>query len=217
MSSRLRVSSPDQETVLDTVVLMYFLLVGEGNLLAELLGDPLRAPRAVYDPEDRGLPEEAMRHIDLLSEMRQAVSHYETNARLSDIDPGLVDQIRHVDDLFDSGNMTVVDMSEDERAFAAALQSRDGIAGYDLRVPLGPGEAACVAIAWKRGWKIATDDTAALKVLEKLHGGHTYPYERIRKLLVRAAEMGHITKERANEIHAEMRDLGFWDSGIPFP
>ena len=48
------------------------------------------------------------------------------------------------------------------------------------------------------------------------NGGRDYPYERIRKLLVRAAIEGHTSREEANRLHDEMRTLGFWDSGQPF-
>lgn len=34
-------------------------------------------------------------------------------------------------------------------------------------------------------------------------------------LLVRAAEEGHISREEANQLHDEMRALGFWDTGQP--
>jgi len=104
-----------------------------------------------------------------------------------------------------------------ERRLAARLQSRDGAVQYGLRVPLGPGEAACVAIAWERVWTIATDDEDALKVLDQMHDGCTYPYERIRGLLIRSANEKLISTNEANEIHAEMRALGFWDSGLRFP
>jgi len=81
---------------------------------------------------------------------------------------------------------------------------------------LGPGEAACVAIAIERGWTIATDDADAFKVLDRLQGGQSYPYERIRKLLIRVADEGRISREEANRLHDEMCSLGFWDSGRPF-
>jgi hypothetical protein len=208
--------SSDPRFILDTSVLLYFLLVGQDDLLRQLDG-LLRVPTAVYDPEDRSLPEEAMSRSDLLSEMRQAIRHYEAAARSGAAPVALLGRVRRVDELFEIGQLEVVELVDEESSFAARLQSRDGVYEYGLKVPLGPGESACVAIASHRAWTVATDDEDALKVLDHLHGGRTYEYERIRKLLVRGVTEKRTTRARANEIHRQMRDLGFWDSGTPFP
>lgn len=81
-------------------------------------------------------------------------------------------------------------------------------------VALDDGEAACLAVAVERGWTLATDDGDALRVLERL--AHDHPYERIRRLLVRAAADGLVTEAEANEIHEEMTRAGFWDRVRPF-
>ena len=203
--------SSEQPSILDTVVLLYFLLVGQEALLTRLLGEPLRVPLAVYDPEERSLPPEALRHSDLLSEMRQAIRHYEVAARADPESSELLARLRLVDSMHEQGKLEVVDLSADERILAARLQSRREAADFGLRVPLGPGEAACVAVAFARGWTVATDDNAALTALRTL-SGPDYPYERIRKLLVRAVDEGLITRAEAREIHDQMRRLGFWDS-----
>ena len=106
-------------------------------------------------------------------------------------------------------------MTPEERLLAAKLESVDAL-DHGVRVPLGPGEAACVAISFERDWTIATDDSDALKVLKRLHRGRDFRYERIRKMLTRAAEEGHVTREEANRLHAAMRSHGFWDTGQPF-
>lgn len=207
--------------IIDTVVLMYFLLVGREALLADLMGRPLQVPLAVYDPEDRRPPEGTSPRSELLSEMRQAVRHYEAAAEAaadsesSDLEVESFDRIKRIDDLYDEGTLVTVAMTSEELLLAAQLQSSDTSA-HGLNVGLGPGEAACVAISHTRGWTIATDDADAFKVLDRLHAGHDYPYERIRKLLVRAADEGRISREEANQLHDEMRSLGFWDSGQPF-
>ncbi len=208
--------------IVDTVVLMYFLLVGQEGLLGDLLGRPLQVPMAVYDPADRARSPVPASRPELRSEMRQSVEHYETAAALAEESesPGhavkSLSRIKRVDDLYDEGGLMPVDMTQAEQLLAARLQGGD-VAEYGLKPRLGPGEAACVAIAFERGWTIATDDADALKVLDKLHRGRGHPYERIRWLLVRAADEGRITREEANRLHDEMRTLGFWDSGQPFP
>ena len=47
--------SSSSNHIIDTVVLLYFLLVNETDLLCALLGRPLQVPLAVYDAEDRGI------------------------------------------------------------------------------------------------------------------------------------------------------------------
>ena len=206
--------SSDDNHIVDTVVLLYFFLIGEEDLLCTLLGTPLCVPLAVYDPEDRDLPPTARRRAELLSEMRQVVGHYESSARLTGDDYSLT-RVSRIDSLHDEGALASVQMTLDERLLAAKLESDDALE-YGVRVPLGPGEAACVAISVERDWPIVTDDSDALKVLKNLHGNQDFPYERIRKLLIRAAEEGHVTPKEANRLHAAMRSHGFWDSGQPF-
>ena len=206
--------SSDDKHIVDTVVLLYFLLVGEEELLCTLLGTPLRVPLAVYDPEDRDLPPTARRRAELLSEMRQVVGHYESSAGLTG-DTDSLSRVSRIDSLYDESRLVSVPMTPEEGLLAARLQSADALE-YGVRVPLGPGEAACVAISFERGWTIATDDSDALTVLKKLHGSRAFRYERIRKLLIRAAEEGHVPREEANRLHAAMRSHRFWDSGRPF-
>lgn len=208
--------------IIDTVVLMYFLLVGREALLGDLMGRPLQVPFAVYDPEDRNLQGGASPRSELLSEMRQAVRHYEAAAEAaaesesSDHEIESFNRIKRIDDLYDKGSLVTVALTSEELLLSARLQSSDASV-HGLKVGLGPGEAACVAISYTREWTIATDDADAFKVLNRLYGDSEYPYERIRKLLVRAADEGHISSEEANRLHEEMRSLGFWDSGQPFP
>lgn len=201
--------------IVDTVDLLYFLLAGQENLLLKLLGEPLTVPVAVYDPEERGLPEHALQRSELLSEMRQAVRHYEIAAHGGHKDPDLVDRVRRVDDLYDTQRLAVVSLTSEERHLSAWLQSRDGVANHGINAAMGPAEAACVAIAWHRNWTIVTDDTDALTVLGELHDSH-FEYERISKLLIRAANSNMITADESNSIHEEMTRNDFWDHDRPF-
>ena len=206
--------SSDSRHIIDTVVLLYFLLAEQEELLVALLGHPLQAPLAVYDPEDRTLPPSARLRSELLSEMRQALRHYEGAASTGG-DAESLTRVARVDALHDEGSLVAVPMTGEEQLLAARLQSSEA-AEYGLRVPLGPGEAACIAISFARGWTIVTDDSDAFKVLDALHGKRVYRYERIRRLLVRAANQGLATREEVNAIHATMRAHGFWDLGRPF-
>ena len=202
--------------VIDTVVLLYFMLTGQERLLLQLLGNPLRVPLVVYDPEEERLPMPALQRAELLSEMRQAIRHYEIRARASSADRARFERLRTIDDLHREGLLETVSLEGDELQLAANLQSREAVARFTVRAPLGAGEASCVAIAFRRGWTIATDDNDALTVLSELHGGGNFAYNRIRSLLTRAGNEGFVTCEEANRIHEEMRSEGFWDVGKPF-
>ena len=203
--------SSDDLHIVDTVVLLYFFLVERFDLLVGLLGDPIQVPLSVYDPGEPRDATAALLRSDLLSEMRQSILHYEASARTTGDDASLV-RVARVD-----GRIRSVAMTDDERNLAASLQSRTNVKRYGIRYPLGPGEAACIAIARTRGWTIATDDTDALTVMKNLDTTPAFRYERIRKLLTRAANEGAVSKAEANDIHHEMRIHGFWDAGAPFP
>ena len=207
--------SSDESHVLDTVVLLYFLLADEEELLGELIGWPFRVPLAVYDPEERAIPPESSPQPDLLSEMRQIVSYYD-NIAASNGDTESLWKVSRVDRLHDERRLVAEAMDPLEQRLADQLQGPYA-SQFGLQAPLGPGEAACVAIAHRRDWTLVTDDSDALKVLSGLSGDKPYRYERIRKLLVRAADERTITRHQANHIHAEMKAHGFWDSTCPFP
>ncbi len=207
--------SSDESHVLDTVVLLYFLLADQEELLGELVGWPVRVPFAVYDPEDRAIPLESSPQPDLLSEMRQIVRYYGSLAE-SNGDTESLSKVSRVDRLHDERRLVAEAMDPLEQRLADQLQGPYA-SNFGLQAPLGPGEAACVAIAHRRDWTLVTDDSDALKVLSGLSGDKPYKYERIRKLLVRAADERTITRHQANRIHAEMKAHGFWDSTCPFP
>lgn len=207
--------SSDDAHVLDTVVLLYFLLTGEEELLGELIGWPFRVPFAVYDPDEQAIPLESSPQPDLLSEMRQIVRYYD-NLASSTGDTESLWRVSRVDRLHDEGRLVAEAMDPLEQRLADQLQGTIALQ-YGLQAPLGPGEAACVAMAHQRDWTIVTDDSDALKVLSGLRGDKHYRYERIRKLLVRAADERVITRDEANRIHAEMKAHGFWDATCPFP
>ncbi len=96
--------SSDGSHVLDTVVLLYFLLADEEELLGELIGWPFRVPFAVYDPEDRAIPLDSSSQPDLLSEMRQIVRYYDSLAESSG-GTELLRRVSRVDHLHDEGRL----------------------------------------------------------------------------------------------------------------
>jgi hypothetical protein len=204
------------EAVVDTVVLRYFCFVGRQDLLLALLGSPLAVPRAVFDPDDGDVPEDAMSEVtrSILVQRRTAndpVRLPEARAQAA----RNAERLAAAHEMHGRGQLRVVDLDEGELELFGRLTSTDGARELGLRFPLGVGEAACVALAVARGWVLATDDQDALGALDALDPGHAY--ERIRRLLTRAASRGLIGRAEANALHAEMRRLGFRDHTAPFP
>lgn len=208
----------ESRCVVDTVVLRYFLLARRFELLVQLVGSPFGVPRIVFDPEEAtGLNELAMseitRSIAHQTQVSGDVNRSESERAQARDRSELLSRIRGH---YESGAFEVLDLSDDERSVVAELTNVDDARReFGLLFALDPGEAACVAIALHRGLVIATDDTDALRVIEQLSPGHGY--ERIQKLLQRAASERLVTKSEANLIHTSMRSHGFWDKVIPFP
>lgn len=204
-----------EPAVVDTVVLRYFLFVARQDLLVALLGRPLMVPRVVFDPDEGDVPEDAMSEITRSIQVQRKAA----------ADPGRLptartrgatnaERLQGIFEMHERGDAGVVDLETEERGLFARLTSDEGARSLGLRFAIQPGEAACVALAVKRGWVLATDDQDALKAIEALSPGHAY--ERIRRLLQRAADEGLIGEEDANDLHATMRHLGFRDSEPPF-
>lgn len=206
--------SSERNHIIDTVVLLYFLLAEQEDLLGDLIGWPLRMPFAVYDPDDWTGSLESKRRLDLSSEMYQAERYYD-NMALETGDTGAAFKINKVDRLHAEGRVAVEAMDLAEQRLADELQGARALQ-LGLRASLGAGEAACVAIAFQRDWTIVTDDNDALRALSALYGDRDYGYERVRKLLIRAAVENRVAEDEANRIHDSMASFGFWDSQRPF-
>jgi hypothetical protein len=210
-------SSEPPDSVVDTVVLRYFLLVDEVDLLLELIGSPVVVPRIVYDPDEtEQTPGDGRSEItrSIGYQMRASEDPARDDASQGEAARNAL-RLQAVASLHAGGALSVVDLEEHELDLVGRLTSPTSCREFGIRFPLDPGEAACLAIAVHRIWTLVTDDADALRALEHHSAGH--PFERIRRLLIRAAESELCSRERANEIHREMRGLGFWDRDEPFP
>ncbi len=192
-------------------------MVDEFDLLAELVGDPIAVPRIVYDPEEPDHLDEAAR-----SEISRSIGYQRRSSRDQARDGSSraiaernAVRLGALRGLYDGGRVVVLDLTPDELELVGRLTSRERCGEFGLHFPLDAGEAACLALAVERDLALATDDNDALTALDRHAPGHAY--ERIRRLLVAATEQGVCTQSRANEIHDEMRRLGFWDTTRPFP
>jgi predicted nucleic acid-binding protein len=202
--------------VVDTVILLYFLLAGEADLLLDTTGSPVGTPRIVYDPDEAGIP------ATTRSEITRSIAYHELAATDSARDTAARDlaaantkRLRVVTELHRAGHFEVMDLTSTELEIFGKLASQNGCATYGLRFPLGYGEAACLAIALARSLPLATDDRDALRALHHVSTNH--PYLRTRKLLILAAEREKISQAQANAVHQHMTSLGFWDAQLPFP
>lgn len=207
-------SLSDLPAVVDTVVLRYFLLVDQFDLLLQVLGAPIMAPRVVYDPDDRS---NEVSH----SEIARSIQHQEDRAADPNVSQAereramqFASRLSSIHDHLLSDRITPVEMDIQERFLYSRLCSDKSSSEYGAAFPLNDGEAACLAIAVERGWMLVTDDNDALRALQILRKGH--PYRRIRRILIDAAEAGLIDSTEANRIHAEMKRCGFWDTTPPF-
>ena len=204
-------SFPDESPlVLDTVVLLYFTLVDRLELLVDLAPKGLVTTAIVFDPDAGTLCEigRARHFYEKMSIDPRASLDKQQKSQLA------IARFDGVSSLYDEGRLTVVELTDSEVDLFSMLATRRTAQAAGIQREIDPGEASCLAVAIERSWILATDDTDALRVLEVIASGHRY--ERIRKLLIRAAKNGHISRITANEIHAEMRKWGFWDHTEPF-
>jgi len=210
------VSSALPSCVIDTVVLLYFLLAGEADLLLDALGRPAGTPRIVYDPDEGDVPDDARSEITRsISYYRQAATDPARDVTARDQAATNAKRLRGVTELYSTGNLLIMDMATEEHAIFSKATSPHGCGSYGLSFPLGPGEAACLAMAVARDLPLVTDDGDALRALRRISPDH--PYQRVRKLLIQAGEQRRITRARTNAIHRDMTALGFWDVRLPFP
>jgi hypothetical protein len=186
--------------VVDTVIVHYFLLAEAFDLLLDLLGRPVYIPRVVFDPDE---PHAANAADGSLSEIGRNIRYEERLARSSGASAQERDRarcncerLRSAAGYVKPGGVEVADMSDAELVLFGRLTAADPDPDLGLLLPLGAGEAACLAIALQRDHVLATDDSDALRTLARLRPHH--PYERIRRLLQRAAREEQLSRAQAN-------------------
>lgn len=207
--------SPAREpAIVDTVTLRYFLLTDQLDLVVRLLRTPLMVSRVVYDPDDSGEEtalSEMVRSIHVQSRRASDANRSEDERKRANL---FATRLSATHDHVRAGTISVVDMSDTERDLFGRLSSEEYTHEFGLTFPLGDGEAATLAIALERNWVFASDDSDAMHVMRTIHRDH--PYQRIRKILIDAVDLGLVSQSQANAIHAEMRQFGFWDKTPPF-
>lgn len=203
----------ERSVVCDTVVVNYFLAVGQLELLATMVGGAVQVPRAVFDPEEPAdIADEAA------SELRRGLRLH----RLRTQDEGVGGELRarstralpHFESLpglCERGRLVALEMSSEELATYARLRDREYVRRFSLIEGLGRGEAATLAIATERILDVATDDQDAINVLAAL--APELRVLRIRGLLVHAMQQRLIKRTEAQAIHSAMVEAGFWDRG----
>lgn len=150
-------ASPHDPLICNTTPIRIFTIVGQIDLLVELLGGTVHVPRQVLDPDD-----DFATPPDLLSEIGATERFFAT--RSVDSDRG--DIRARLAGLRTRSEIDVVDLSAVELDLYAELRAP----GYVRRVrglagTLGRGEAAAMAIAETRSWAVAMDDAVAREVL----------------------------------------------------
>ena len=209
-------SSPAR-AVADTVVLRYFLFVDRMNLLFELLGTPIAVPDVVYADD-----EEHVSNEQLVSEIERSIRWHQAAGRdrrrpddKREQAVRLAARLLGIRDHVNEGSVLVEQLSVTELELFARLTSIEHVEEFGTVAPLGAGEAACIAMAYERSMTLVTDDNDALKALGAIKPGS--PYERIRKLLIRAVAEVLVDESEANLIFDEMVALGFYGGQVPFP
>lgn len=206
----------EPSAVVDTVVLRYFLFVDRVDLLLDLLGRPIAVPRIIYDPDEGDPPDSATCEVELsIRYQHRVASDPARDAESRAIARSNAEALENIHEAHSDGDLVVLDLTAEEQRVMSTLTSPSGCRGFGLVLPLGPGEAACIALAVERGLVLATDDSDALRALASVDP--TASYERIRRLLVRAASERIISKREANALHARMTALGFRDNELPYP
>jgi len=184
--------------VCNTTPVRYFALVGQFDLLVEVLGGVVCVPRQVIDPDDDPDGIES-----LVSEITQSERYWAKRS----VDPEAMQNWDRLRKLRSRNDIRVVDLDDDElEAFAEMIGPRYaksvGLAGA-----LGHGEAAVIAIAESRSWTAVMDDALARDVLLRRSPGTGVLTTR--ELLRRAVAQDLLDSAEAQLIYSDMLSKGY--------
>jgi predicted nucleic acid-binding protein len=192
-------ANPPEPTVCDTTTLRYFTIIGQFDLLARALGGRVSTPRQVFDDED---------DVDtpgvLVSELGASERYYR---RRSVRGIEATDKWSRLRALRQRDDIEILDLTDDEEASYVDLRSAELARSYGLAGPLGPGEAAVIAIADRRRWRAAIDEHAGRSILNDRSPGH--PVVTTRDLVRIAATRGFISSPEAEIVYTDMLAEGF--------
>jgi predicted nucleic acid-binding protein len=185
--------------VCDTTPLRYFAIVGQFNLLAKTLGGTVFTPRQVFDDQD-GVDTPGV----LVSELGMSERHYQRRSARGE--PEATDKWSRLRALRQRDDIEILDLTGDEEGTYAELRSTDLARRYGLATPLGPGEAAVIAIASHRHMRAALDERAGTSILLDRSPGHSVVTT---SDLLRAAAGEFIESPEAEMIYTDILAAGF--------
>jgi predicted nucleic acid-binding protein len=193
------VSPLGPDTICNTTPLRHLALARRLDFLSRVLGGSIRTPRQVFDDEeDPGGPSFQV------SELGTSERYFADRAD----DGEMADRWGRILELRSRTDIEVIDLSEDELGTYAELQTAEFAKRAELVGPLGPGEAAVIAIAETRGWAAVMDDAAGRRVLsERSPGCDVVTTRQIIRLAVTELEL--LDSSEAQIIYDSIRAEGY--------
>ena len=188
-------SEPREELVCDTTPVRHFALAGHFNLLVRLVGGVVRVPRPVFDPDEDPDGIES-----LLSEIGQSERYWVRRSK----DPDKTEKWSRLRGLRQRQDIEVIDLEDDELTTYAELQTPGYARTLNFAAPLGPGEAAVIAIAENRGWDAVIDDAEGRSAFaDRVPGGRVFTSRE----LIRAGVADELlTSSEAAEAYMDLLD-----------
>ena len=192
-------SHPDLDTVCNTTPLRHLALARRLDLLSAVFGGKIITPRQVFDPdEDPGGPAFQVSELGLSERYFAARSDDRDMANRW----GAMLEVRQRSDI------EAVDLDEGELLIYAELLSPEFRRSANLAAPLGPGEAAVIAIAELRGCGTIMDDAAGRRILsERVEGVVNITTRQVIRLAVTQHEL--LDSSEAQILYDQIRAEGY--------
>ncbi len=179
--------------VCNTTPVRYFALVGQFDILVRVLGGEVWVPRQVMDPDEDPDGIES-----LVSEIARSERYWAKRS----VDPEATQNWDRLRKLRARDDIRVVDLEDDELGAFSEMISPRYTNSIGLAGPLGPGEAAVIAIVESRAWTAAMDDALAREVLLRRSPGTGVVTTR--GLLRRAVVRGVLESAEAELVYGDM-------------